>query len=53
MDVNTAKSPKVSGSSRGEEDNERKTDGKKEEEVDIESKAPGIQMDDGKGASFS
>ncbi|KAF4080090.1 hypothetical protein AMELA_G00166420 [Ameiurus melas] len=52
-DSNTAKSLKTSESSRAEEDNERKTDekkenGKKEEELDIEGKAPGTRLDDGK-----
>lgn len=48
----------MSVSSRAEEDNKRKTDEKKEgrmkdDEMDIEAKAPGTQLDDGKGVNFS
>lgn len=45
----------MSESGRAEEESERKTDEKKEDdqkmegEVDIEAKAPGAQLDDGKG----
>lgn len=45
--------PEVSESDRAEEDNEQKIDRKKKEEVDIEVIAPGTQLDDRKGASFS
>lgn len=41
----------MSEGSRAKEEDERKTDEKKK--VDIEEKAPGTQLDNGKGVSFS